>query len=297
MYRIYLIIIISLVVSSGCGTNLAESTGVTGEDNDFAAEDSNSNVETLETEVPEFAVADRALEKGIEYLDKNRIEMAIDALSQAVALDEDLAMAHFQLGVALSLKESEEEKLVPEDFGSEEPKKVKKSEKKGSEVAFENAVKAYKKLIAKDRKDHAANFNLGRAYVKLYDDKKARAALERAVRLKGDDPQYRTELGSVLIKLAQYSSAIKQLDKALELEEDNYRAEDLLVKAKAGRKRVDFVPKDKRLSSSRSSSKSSNVSNGATRPREVPDTAVAKPPPNRPSPPKKSNPPAPPKKN
>lgn len=295
MYRLYLFTIIA-VVFCGCSSNLADNSTVTPEDTSLTADSSNSNENNLDSVVPKFAVADRALAKGIEYLDNNRIEMAIDALKQAVELDGDLALAHFQLGVALSLKESEEEKLVPDDFDSEDSKQPKKGEKKESEVAFENAVKAFKKLVAKDRKDHAAYFNLGRAYLKLYDDKNARTALERAVRLNDEDAQYRTELGAVLIKLAQYSSAIKQLNKALDLEEDNYRAEDLLVKAKAGRKRVDYVPKGKRLSSSKGGDADSSTSNGDTRPREVPETAAGKPPPSSSVPPAKK-PPAPKKKN
>lgn len=251
----------------GCGTIASENTSEIAPET-ASTTDTNANEETveLEKEVPVFNDAQTALKRGVEYLDANYITQAINSLRQAVELDKDLAEAHFQLGVALSLKETAEEKTVDDEELAEGDKvKTKKEEKPESEIAFENAVKAYKKVIAKNRKDHAANYNLGRSYSKLYDDENARKALEQAVKLNGEDALYRTELGAVLIKLAQYPSAIKQLNKAIELDEANYRAEDLLVKAKAGKKRVDHAQPDKSQISSRSTSDSSNNARSPSR--------------------------------
>ena len=221
------------------------------------------------------------MEKGVEYLDDNRTEDAIYAFKQAIELDEGLADAHFQLGVALSLKETEEERLVPDEDDFEDTGRKKAEKEKPSEVAFKNAIKAYKRRIAKDRKDHEAHFNMGRAYGKLYEDKDARKALEKAVKHNGEDAQYRTELGAVLIKLAQYPQAIKQLNKALELEEDNYRAEDLLAKAKAGKKRVDHVQKPRTTVAKK---RGPVKTDGSTRPRKVEPDSVAPKDPNWPPP-------------
>ena len=210
----------------------------------------NANVNTSENanveveEVPEFTDASEALKKGDEYLEANKTEDAIAALKQSVELDPDLAEAHFKLGVAYALIESEEE-ATDTNTNTEVETKKKKPKKKNSEKAFENSVKAYKKFVRKNPKSHEGFYNLGRAYNKLFNDKEAERALQKAVKLNGEDSLYRTELGAILIKLAKYPAAIRQLNKAIELDEDNFRAEDLLVKAKAGRKRTDFKTKKK----------------------------------------------------
>lgn len=198
-----------------------------------------------EDEVTEFSDATVALKKGDEYLDAGSTKNAIEALKQSTELDPDLAEAHFKLGVAYALLESEEEAKAANVSVSDEDEKGK-PKKKNSEKSFENAVKAYKKFVRENPKSHEGYYNLGRSYNKLYDDQEAEKALQKAVKLNGEDSLYRTELGAALIKLAKYPAAIRQLNKAIELDEDNFRAEDLLVKAKAGRKRTDFKRKDKR---------------------------------------------------
>jgi cytochrome c-type biogenesis protein CcmH/NrfG len=101
-------------------------------------------------------------------------------------------------------------------------------------------VKAYKKILAKNPKDDVAQYNLGRSYNKLNMDKEAEKALREAVKLKPDDSEYQTELGTILIKLAHYEEAVGVLKKALKLDENNSQAEELLEKAQAGQKRIDF---------------------------------------------------------
>jgi tetratricopeptide (TPR) repeat protein len=286
MYRIFIITIIALFGFTACGSEVADNTNVNTTPaavENTNAEDQNTTPGVANEEVPEFDDAELALKKGVEYLDDNKLANAINALKQAVDLDKDLAEAHFQLGVALSLTESEEEKIVPDQIVDDNEEKTAKKGKKESEIVFENAVKAYKKVVAKDGKNHVAYFNLGRAYSKLYDDKKARTALERAVKLNDEDTAYRTELGSVLIKLAQYASAIRQLNKALELDDTNYRAEDLLEKAKAGKKRVGH----KKTPRPGPTPKSSESPVSPTKPTDgtaVPDSKTAASPP--PAPPK-----------
>jgi tetratricopeptide (TPR) repeat protein len=259
MKKFYIVIILIALWQVGCGTE-ANSNGTnannanqpinedvtnTNEQNTYV--NSNANADEEDEEVPKFEDAKEALQKGTDYLDKIKIDKAIDALKQATELDADLPDAHFQLGVAYALKErAEDAKVKPADTEESPPakksKKAKKEEKRNSIKSFENAVKAYKKFIGKNPKDAEANFNLGRAYNKLGSDSDddARKALEQAVKLDDENSLYRTELGAVLIELAKYPEAIKQLNKAIELDEDNIEAEDLLEKAKAGKKRTDF---------------------------------------------------------
>lgn len=215
---------------------------------------SNANVKPSETPVPTFTNADEALSEGKKLLDALETEKAIDALMQATKLNPDSAEAHFNLGIAYALVEKdEEEKAITQVETAPTPKPSRRQPKKNapvvrtknSEKAFENAVKAYKKFLVKNPKDDVAHFNLARAYNKLNEDEDALKAVKEAVKLKPDDYEYQTELGVILIKLAQYEEAVAALKKALKIDPTNLQVEDLLEKAEAGRRRVDFGNKPK----------------------------------------------------
>jgi tetratricopeptide (TPR) repeat protein len=215
---------------------------------------SNASVKPADTPVPTFTNADEALTEGKKLLDALETEKAIDALTQATKLNSDLAEAHFNLGIAYALVEKdEEEKAVTQVETAPTPKPSRRQPKKNapvvrtknSEKAFENAVKAYKKFLVKNPKDDVAHFNLARAYNKLNEDEDALKAVKEAVKLKPDDYEYQTELGVILIKLAQYEEAVAALKKALKIDPTNLQVEDLLEKAEAGRRRVDFGNKPK----------------------------------------------------
>lgn len=211
----------------------------------------NANTKPPETPLPTFNDAGAALAEGDKLFDVNQNEKAVDAYRQATKLNPDLAEAYFKLGVTYALLESEQ--VANGDVPKEEPtptkvraKKSKKSEKDApvidsdSDKAFDNAIKAYKKILAKNPKDDVAQYNLGRSYNKLNQDKEAEKALRLAVKLKPEDGEYQTELGAILIKLAHYEEAVGALKKALKIDADNLQAQELLEKAEAGRKRVDF---------------------------------------------------------
>lgn len=193
-------------------------------------------------EIPtDFVTATDALAEGNRLFDAGETEKAIDVLLQAVKMDPDLAEAYFKLGVAYSLVEAEDTSVdQPEETPTPRSKKATEK-KKNSEKAFESAVTAYKKIIAKNKEDDVAHFYLGLTYNKLNEDEDAAKSLKEAVKLKPDNTEYQTELGAIMIKLAKYHEAVTALKKALELDPDNLDAEDLLEKAQAGRKRVDFA--------------------------------------------------------
>lgn len=211
----------------------------------------NANVTAQETPLPTFTDAETALAEGIKLLEGNSTDKAIEALKQAVKLNPDLADAHFRLGIAYGLLEAEKDRNQEAEVNpTPTPTPIKKGKalepaKTDSEKAFENAVKAYKKILAKEPKNDAAHYNIGRAYNKLNEDKEAEKSLRQAIKLKPEDTEYQTEFGAILIKLAQYDEAVKALKKALELDSSNFQAEALLEKAEAGKKRVDFGAKQK----------------------------------------------------
>ncbi len=231
---------LSVLLQLGCSGASTDANAVSGQSTD-----------TNSLQVPlgaEFTSAADALAEGTRLFDDGETVKAIDVLSQAVKLDPDLAEAHFKLGIAYALVEARDDSVTkPAETPTPDPKNKKPKEiKTNSEKAFANAVAAYKKVLAVNKDDDAALFNLGLAYNKLNEDEDAAKSIREAARLKPDDTQYQTELGSILIKLAKYHEAVGALKKAIDLDATNVKAEDLLEKAEAGRKRIDFtsVPKD-----------------------------------------------------
>lgn len=203
----------------------------------------------LPATVPTFADANEAAAAGDQYLDALESVNAIDAFNQAVKLNPDFAEAYFKLGIAYALREKEE--YNSPGLSKEEPTPTTRKGKKdvpvlrNSEKAFENAVKVYAKFLKKNPNDDQAQYNLGRAYNKLNKDREAERALRQAVKLKPDDAEYQSEFGSILIKLAQYDEAVTVLNKAVKLDETNLQAQDLLERAEAGKKRINFGIKPK----------------------------------------------------
>lgn len=238
----------------------------------------------------EYTDANQALADGVKLLDLGETEKAIEVLNKAIELNPDLAEGYFRLGIAYSLIEFRDQLAADE---SVEPtptptpgEKKPKEKKTNSEIAFEKAVEAYKKIIDANGEDHLAYYNMGRAYNKLNEDEDAAKALRQAVKIKPDDTEYQTELGSILIKLAKYPEAVAALKEALELDPQNLEAEELLEKAEAGRKRITFtqLPDDKKASNSNSSS---NANTAEEPPAKEDKTAPAnsrttKPPPSPP---------------
>ena len=247
------------------------------------SEDANQNANAAASSSAQFTDANAALAEGTKFLDTGEIDKAIDVLSQAVALNPELAEGWFKLGIAYALAEKRDETLAVDNSNTAEPEptnKTGKVAKSNSEKAFEKAASAYKKLIDANDQDDAAYFNLGRAYNKLNKDEDAAKALKQAVKLKPDDTEYQTELGAILIKLAQYHEAIPPLKKALEIDPENIRALELLEDAEAGRKRVNYsaTPKDgKKPSNTNTSSNTTSAPPPDGKPPATPDAGPPKP--------------------
>ena len=136
---------------------------------------------------------------------------------------------------------------------------------------------------AKQKMDEARRALIDMA---LNEDEDAARALKQAVKLNPEDTEYQTELGSILVKLAQYREAISPLKKALELDPENSRAMNLLDDAEAGRKRIDFVPVNKDANRSTNSNANGAASNTATSPQTSTNTSRPSDTKNPPTPPR-----------
>lgn len=269
MQRFFFVSILFLILLSqvGCSGN-----STAGDTNSVQVQNAESNGSPDSAGPAEFASAADALAEGTRLFDNGETEKAIVVLLQAVKLDSGLAEAHFKLGIAYALIEAQDDS-VTEPVETPNPKDKKPKEvKTNSEISFENAVTAYKKVIAANKDDDVAHFYLGLAYNKLNEDEDAAKSIREAVRLKPDDTEYQTELGSILIKLAKYHEAVGALKKALELDATNTKAEELLEKAEAGSKRIDYtaVKKDDNRSTNSNVNTATNseipLSNTATKP-------------------------------
>jgi len=237
-----------------CGGS-SDNTNLANTDTEAPAANSNSTAPAAQsTPLPVFPDAETAYAEGDKLFDVNKTELAIEAYRQAVEKNPDYADAWFKLGVSYALiekvneieslnEENPEETPTPtpsRKSRSKNDKKEKVVRTKDSEKAFEKAVAAYKKILAKNKEDDAAHYNMGRSLNKLDEDEDAAKALKEAVKLKPEEPLYKTEYGAILIKLAQYDEAVRALKKALELDPENSEAAELLEKAEAGKKRINF---------------------------------------------------------
>ncbi len=125
-----------------------------------------SNIETnqeisakpADTPLPVFTDADEAVTVGDKLFDANDNAKAIEAYRQAVKLNPDFADAYFKLGMAYSQLEIEQKEAGILTEEEPTPAKTKKGKKdvplklSDANKAFENAVKAYKKILDKNPK-------------------------------------------------------------------------------------------------------------------------------------------------
>ena len=157
------------------------------------------------------------LEKGKLLYRDDQDSAAAEALEQAVKLDPDLAEAHFRLGLAYEALAKAEE----------------------ADREYKKAIESYKKYLNDNPDDAEAHYDLGQTYANLHQYSDAVREYRQAIKLKGtDDAEIYYDLGVALTRLAQYDEAVAAFSKSLEVDPDNYRAEDALAEAREGVKRI-----------------------------------------------------------
>jgi len=158
------------------------------------------------------------LEKGkLLYRDDQDSEAA-EAFKQAINLDPTLAEAHFRLGLAYETLNKAEE----------------------VETEYKKAVEGYKKYFSNEdnEKDAEAHYDLGQTYAGLHQYSDAIREFRQATKIRSDDADIFYDLGMAHTKLAQYSEAASAFSKSLEIDPENYRAQDALDEAREGMKRI-----------------------------------------------------------
>jgi tetratricopeptide (TPR) repeat protein len=156
------------------------------------------------------------VDEGKELYRTDQDEKAVETFQQAIKLDPELAEAYFRLGLALDAVGKEQE----------------------AEDNYKKATEKYKKYLADNSKDADAHYNLGQAYAGLHLYTEAVREYRQATRLKEDDADMFYDLGTALTKLAQYDEAASAFSKSLEIDPENYRAQDALEEAREGMQRI-----------------------------------------------------------
>jgi Flp pilus assembly protein TadD len=162
------------------------------------------------------AQARSLLDKGKELYRNDQDTEAVQAFTEAIRLDPELAEAHFRLALGY------------ESLGKREE----------AESEYKKSVETYKKYLAGNPDDAEAHYALGQTYAGLGQYSEAIREYREATRRKEDDPDMFYDLGVAHTRLAQYDAAAAAFSKSLEIDPDNYRAQDGLDEAKEGIKRI-----------------------------------------------------------
>ncbi|HVF67697.1 MAG TPA: tetratricopeptide repeat protein [Pyrinomonadaceae bacterium] len=244
-FTVYALLVSALLAGAACSKRQANQGSNTNAPADGPAQQQQGE--------PVSGDAREAFDRGMNAYRGNRDEDAVGEFKRAIELDPDFAEAHYRLGNAYSALGNKDE----------------------AEKAFRDGAKAYEKITRRAGKNSDAFYFLGLCYEKLGEWEDAVKALKEAVKTspaENDDKYY--ELANAHFQLAQYDESVRALNKALEANPNNYPAQDLLEKSKAGAERVaDFrkhqqeqMRKQQKPSNANSSNANSAANSNAPRP-------------------------------
>lgn len=93
---------------------------------------------------------------------------------------------------------------------------------------YREASELLRTVVAAQKDDSEAWYNLGLALYRLGDEKGARTAFEKTLKLKPDDARARSNLSYVLLSLGKRSEAKEQAERAIKLEQQSAEAHYVL---------------------------------------------------------------------
>ncbi|HJX90421.1 MAG TPA: DUF2225 domain-containing protein [Pyrinomonadaceae bacterium] len=201
------VVVLLLVFAVGC-----KRKGGTNSSNPADGSSASSSVSPNPSQARAF------LEKGKLLYRNDQDSEAAEAFKQSISLDPTLAEAHFRLGLAYEALNKAQE----------------------ADDEYKKAVEGYKKYFENDQNDSdaEAHYDLGQAYAGLHQYSDAIREFRQATKTRTDDADIYYDLGIAHTRLAQYSEAAAAFSKSLEIDPENYRAQDALDEAREGQKRI-----------------------------------------------------------
>jgi tetratricopeptide (TPR) repeat protein len=165
--------------------------------------------------------AQSLLDEGNHLYNNDRDEEAARAYEQAIQLDPSLGEAHYKLGLTYYITRNRDD----------------------AEKEFQAAVDAYEKYLPSHPDDGKAQYTMGLALNKLNKPEEAVKVLKQAVKNSPNESDYFYELGNTQNHLAQYQEAVAAFQKAIDLDPDNFRAQEAIVTAKENAQRKQAAEK------------------------------------------------------
>ena len=176
---------------------------------------------------------------GIGRLETHDYKGAVDKFILATTLDPDNPVYHANLAIAY-------EKTGQHDSAIDQLTIALKSQPDNpnflswlgnaysSRKQWKDAADAYDRAIRYGTNDHRILFNAAQAYLEIGARIKAIGAIDTAIALKGDDPDYLLVSGMVRYGFKRYEDAIEALKKAKRISPDNPEIDEWIQRAYKG---------------------------------------------------------------
>lgn len=156
------------------------------------------------------------LERGKELYKNDQDSDAAKVFEEALAFDPEFAEAHYRLGLCYESMNRADQ----------------------AQTEYKKAVESFKKQTSANPDDAEGHYQFGQVYAALHQYSDAIREYKQAIKSKDDDADIYYDMGTALMRLAQYDEAVKAFSRSLEIDPENYRAEDALSEAQDGVQRI-----------------------------------------------------------
>lgn len=174
---------------------------------------------------PTLSAADH-MDMGLDYQDQGEFDEAIAAFEEAIRLDPDYALAHYNLGRARYLQGQMEQAVAAfEEAIQIDPEMAEAYTNLGAVYSAqgktEEAIAACKTAIRLDPNDDMAHYNLAGSYSDRGQLDEAITAYEEALRINPENADVHYNLAHAYYRQGKLDEAVVAWQKAAELEPDD----------------------------------------------------------------------------